>query len=241
MKLALEKIDVRFRGQTIIEGLNLSIETHGITAIIGPSGIGKTTLLRVIAGLVPISAGRRQANARIATIFQDARLLPWQSAVDNAAFGLRARGMARQRAREHASGLLHQLGFSDEDQKKSPRALSGGMRQRVSIARALAIEPDLLLMDEAFTGLDVTLRANLQRLVRSIVDERKLAALLVTHDPVEAVALAERVIVLGGRPAKIYADLPLLPRPNNQAEIYAAAADLMRRREVAVAFGSSEP
>jgi len=95
-------------------------------------------------------------------------------------------------------------------------------------------------VDEAFTGLDVTLRANLQSLVRTIADERQLAALLVTHDPVEAVALAGRVIVLGGRPAKIYADVPLLPRPRNAAEIYSAAADLMRRPEIAAAFKSIE-
>ncbi len=110
---------------------------------------------------------------------------------------------------------------------KRPRALSGGMRQRVAIARALAVAPDLLLMDEPFTSLDIGLRTDLQNLVRTIVDERKLAAILVTHDPIEAVMLADRIIVLGGRPAKKLADVPLSPRPANAAEAYAAAADLI--------------
>jgi NitT/TauT family transport system ATP-binding protein len=236
MKLELEAIDVRLGGETILEGLDLAVAGPGLTAIMGPSGVGKTTLLRVIAGLVRPDGGQRHVEAKVAVIFQDARLLPWQSALDNAGFGLRASGMSRDLARSHAAALLERLGFSADDQMKRPRALSGGMRQRVAIARALAISPDLLLMDEPFTSLDIGLRADLQNLVRGIVDERKLAAILVTHDPIEAVTLADRIIVLGGRPAKKLADLPISARPSNAAEAYAAAADLMRRPEIAGAF-----
>lgn len=227
---------MRLGGKTILQGLDLAVTGSGLIAIMGPTGIGKTTLLRVIAGLICPNAGRRRCQARIATIFQDARLLPWQSALDNAAFGLRAGGMSAALARQHASALLERLGLSPEDQVKRPHALSGGMRQRAAIARALAVEPDLLLMDEPFSGLDINLRADLQNLVRGIVDQRKLAAILVTHDPVEAVTLSDRVIVLGGRPAKKLADLPVSPRPRDSADAYAIAADLMRRPEVAAAY-----
>ncbi len=230
---------MRLGGKTILRGLDFAITGSGLTAIMGPSGVGKTTLLRIIAGLIRPDAGKRRCQARIATIFQDTRLLPWQSALDNAAFGLRAGGMRAALARRHARGLLERLEFSPDDQIKRPHALSGGMRQRAAIARAIAVEPDLLLMDEPFTGLDMNLRADLQNLVRGIVDERKLAAILVTHDPVEAVTLSDRVIVLGGRPAKKLADLPVSPRPRDSADAYATAADLVRRSEMAAAYNRS--
>jgi NitT/TauT family transport system ATP-binding protein len=236
MRLVLDHIEVQLGGARVLADIDLTIEGCGLTAIMGPSGVGKTTLLRLIAGVVPPSAGHRHCTARIATIFQDARLLPWQSALDNAGFGLRADGITRSAARREANAILKRLGFSSVDQMKHPAALSGGMRQRVAIARALAITPDLLLMDEPFTGLDMRLRTNLQNLVRAIVDERRLAAILVTHDPVEAATLADRVIVLGSRPASKVADVPLSPRASNAAEAYARAADLMRRPEIAAAF-----
>jgi NitT/TauT family transport system ATP-binding protein len=236
MRVALDGIEVRLGGTAILAGLDLAFEGSGLTAIIGPSGIGKTTLLRVIAGLLRLSAGQRQCQATIATIFQDARLLPWQSACDNAGFGLRANGMTKTAARLPASALLSRLGFSAADQLKRPAALSGGMRQRVAIARALAIAPDLLLMDEPFTGLDMALRADLQTLIRTIVDERRIAAILVTHDLIEALMLADRIVVLGGRPARKVADLPLSPRAATTAKAYAEAAELLRRPEIAAAF-----
>jgi NitT/TauT family transport system ATP-binding protein len=236
MLLQLKEVTVRLGEDTVLRNLDLAVDGVGLIALMGPSGVGKTTLLRLIAGLISPSAGVRRADAKIATIFQDARLLPWQSALDNAAFGLRAQGMARQTARLRAADILARLGFSGADMIKYPRALSGGMRQRVAIARALAIKPDLLLMDEPFTGLDAPLRADLQGLVREIVAEKHLAAILVTHDPVEAVMLADRIILLGGRPASIVADLPGGEHIVYAADAYRAAADLMRRPEIAKAF-----
>lgn len=234
--LRLENVGVGRGGQPVLEAIDLAFTGPGILALMGASGIGKTTLLQVIAGLIPHERGSCKRHGRTAMIFQDPRLLDWQSARDNAAFGLRAAGMTSRAARRAASRILDRLGISGEDQLKYPAALSGGMRQRVAVARALATEPDILLMDEPFTSLDANLRNDHQGLVREIVDERGIAAVLVTHDPLEAVKLADRIIVLGGAPARVVADLPNSLRNCSEAELYRMAGDLMARAEIAAAF-----
>ncbi|MGP8231331.1 MAG: ABC transporter ATP-binding protein [Methylovirgula sp.] len=234
--LALEKAAVRLDGTLIFSGIDLEISSPGVTSIMGPSGIGKTTLLRAIAGLVPLSDGQSRCEAKIAQVFQEPRLLAWQSAVDNAGFGLRAAGLSHAAARVEAERLLDRLGLSAADRAKNPSALSGGMRQRVALARALVMAPDLLLLDEPFSNLDPPLRDDLRSLLLSIVAERGIAAIVVTHDPIEAALVADRLVVLGGRPAQKRVDLALSPRPRNMAEAYAAAAAFMRRPEIAAAF-----
>jgi NitT/TauT family transport system ATP-binding protein len=229
-------VTARLSGDEILAPIDLEIAQPGFVVLMGPSGAGKSVLLRIMAGLLAPSTGQRLCDGSIAMTFQDARLLPWQNALGNAAFGLRARGMGHKQARQRAAAHLTQLGFSGEDMLKHPRVLSGGMRQRVAIARALATEPSLLLLDEPFTGLDASLRAGLYQTLRNITDGQNLTSVLVTHDPVEAVTLAERIIVLGGRPARIVADIPCSTRPNGTADAYHAAAILMQRQEIARAF-----
>lgn len=238
MRLCLRSVTARLAGKEILAPIDLDITQPGLAVLMGPSGIGKSVLVRVIAGLIPPGAGQRRCSARIATVFQDARLLPWQNALDNAAFGLRAAGMARRAARDCAALHLARLGLSGDDLRKYPRALSGGMRQRVALARALAVEPALLLLDEPFTGLDAILRTGLHAMLREIVAGQDIAAVLVTHDPVEAMMLADRLIVLGGRPASIVADMPCPARPVDVAEAYHVAAAFMQRPEIAYAFAA---
>jgi NitT/TauT family transport system ATP-binding protein len=153
--------------------------------------------------LAPMNGYIKHPFRRIAFVFQDACLLPWRNARDNIAFGLKALPIRRAERLARANRLLGTVGLSTGDANKYPHELSGGMRQRIALARALAVEPDLLLLDEPFNALDVGLRRQMQSLVRRLITEHQLTALLVTHDLVEGVRMADRVFVMTAPPARI--------------------------------------
>jgi NitT/TauT family transport system ATP-binding protein len=212
---------------TVLDGIDLSIQTDEFIAIVGPSGCGKTTLLRIINGLITPTSGRvlyrgkplNGVNLGCAMVFQSFALLPWLTVRENVELGLEARGMdAEQRGRK-ANFFIDKVGL-DGYEEAYPRELSGGMKQRVGLARAMAVEPELMLMDEPFSALDaltsVALREELLDLWRDTeIPLRTL--LLVTHIIEEAVELADRVIVLSNRPARILKDLAIpLKRPRNK-------------------------
>ncbi|CCD99819.1 ATP-binding cassette domain-containing protein [Bradyrhizobium sp. STM 3809] len=226
--LDISNLAMRFAGTTVIDAVDLQVAAGAFVAVLGPSGCGKTTLLRLAAGALRPTAGRVTNDfARAAFVFQDSRLAPWMTALDNAGFGLKALGLAKAMRDDQARRILLRLGFDVSDLGKRPHALSGGMRQRVGLARALAVAPDLLLLDEPFSALDVGLRRDMQRMIRSEVDQAGIAALLVTHDIAEAVRLADRIIVLSPRPASIVAALANRPC-DDEAVIFETAARLLR-------------
>jgi NitT/TauT family transport system ATP-binding protein len=197
--------------------------------------------VKLAAGLLRPSAGRVvNRSARTAVVFQEPRLLPWRDAIDNAAFGLHAAGIGRAERRRRAAEVLRMLGLGAADAGKFPAALSGGMRQRVAIARALAIEPELLLLDEPFAALDVVLRRELQDLVRDLIERLRLSAVLVTHDLLEAVRIADRIAVLGGTPGRVVYERRYErgAAEDGDASAYEEAAALLREPQVAAAFSS---
>jgi sulfonate transport system ATP-binding protein len=186
--------------RTVIRSLDLRIERGEFVVLLGESGCGKTTLLRALAGLDPIDAGRIDGPARPAVVFQEHRLLPWDSLWRNVALGLPA-----EHSRARARAALAEVGLGDR-LDDWPRNLSGGQSQRVALARALVQQPRLLLLDEPFAALDALTRIRMQGLVKALVAKYRPGVLLVTHDVDEAITLADRALVMrDGGIARAYA------------------------------------
>jgi NitT/TauT family transport system ATP-binding protein len=212
--LAVELRNIRrvFAGAvSAIDGIDLRITVGEFVAILGPSGCGKTTLLRIIAGLDRADSGSlqighgRDTRKKIAYVFQDAHLLPWRDALRNVALPLELMGMRRAERLDAAADAIAQVGLSDAH-ALYPAQLSGGMRMRVSLARALVTNPSLLLLDEPFAALDELTRNQLDEQLHQLWHRRRMTVIFVTHSIVEATFLAQRALVLTPRPARIVLD-----------------------------------
>ncbi|MEH3144363.1 MAG: ABC transporter ATP-binding protein [Methylobacterium frigidaeris] len=185
--------------RVVIEGLDLRIELGEFVAMLGESGCGKTTLLRSLAGLDPVEAGRIDGPSQPAVVFQEHRLLPWAPLWQNVALGIGTPG-----ARAQAVAALREVGLGGRE-TDWPRNLSGGQAQRVALARALVREPRLLLLDEPFAALDALTRIRMHDLIKDLVARHRPGVLLVTHDVDEAITIADRILVMrGGRIAASY-------------------------------------
>ncbi len=224
--LAIRNLTVRFGARTILDAINLNVGEGEFLCIVGSSGSGKTTLLRVLAGLVRLDEGNVQfEGTKIsgpsqdrAIIFQDysKALLPWRTVRGNVALSLEARDLPSGEQDAVIDKLLAKVGLS-QAQDQFPGQLSGGMQQRVQIARCLAQEPKLLLMDEPFGALDAMTRQVLQDEILRLTEEKRITTIFITHDLEEAIYLGDRVVVLGQSPATIVESMEIgLPRPRNQ-------------------------
>jgi ABC-type nitrate/sulfonate/bicarbonate transport system ATPase subunit len=206
-----------------LEPINLAVTENDFITVLGPSGCGKSTLLRMVAGLDRPSAGRVLLDGHAVTspgadrgmVFQSYTLFPWLTVGENIAFGLRERGVPRSERREIVAAYVAKIGLAGFEEHY-PKQLSGGMQQRTAIARALANDPEILLLDEPFGALDNQTRALMQELLLGIWERERKTVLFVTHDIEEAIFLASRVIVMTARPGRIKADVAVdLPHPRH--------------------------
>ncbi|MFF4397350.1 ABC transporter ATP-binding protein [Streptomyces sp. NPDC001480] len=188
--VVVEQVVRRFGDRVVLDHLDLTIDEGELVILLGPSGCGKSTLLRLLAGLDRPDGGRVEVPAKRAIVFQADRLLPWQQVLRNVTLGLYGPD-AEQRARD----VLAEVGLSGRE-KAWPKELSGGEAQRVSLARALVSEPELVLLDEPFAALDAITRLRMHDLLRALRAKHHAAMLLVTHDVDEAIALADRIVVM---------------------------------------------
>ncbi len=228
-----------FGPSEILRDISFRVERGRVVSVVGPSGGGKTTLLHLCAGLLDVTEGKVDNTfSSFAFAFQDPRLLPWQTALDNIAFGLKACGVNRRQRCQQATEISKIFSLEPDDLDKFPKDLSGGMRQRVSFARALVIKPDLLFLDEPFSALDIGLKQELQQiLIRQIVDQ-KTAILFITHDLMEAVRLSDQILLMAADPGRIVytfnIDLPVNERSDQF--VYDETAKLLSQPEIIKTF-----
>jgi NitT/TauT family transport system ATP-binding protein len=240
---SLESVGKTFRsGTEALNGIDLTVASGEFLSLLGPSGCGKSTLLRIIAGLVPPSQGRvhweDEVRGQIGFVFQEPTLMPWAAVWDNVYLPLRLAGRSRNDASASIGATLAALGLGGFEQAY-PRELSGGMRMRVSIARALVKSPRLLLLDEPFAALDELTRFRLNEDLLRLWQEQRWTVVFVTHSVFEAVFLSSRIVVMTPRPGRIVADLPIdLPYPR-EASLRTAPAYAERCRAVSAVLNEA--
>ncbi len=224
MALEIRNVKKSFGNLKVLDGVSFEVEKGEFACIVGESGCGKTTLLKIVAGLVKADKGEVLYDGKelktedIAFVFQDDRLLPWRTALENVMFSLemRMRELDKKRREEIARSFLELAGLKGFEDYY-PHQLSGGMRQRVGICRALAVNPKVLLMDEPFASLDAQTRNRMQLELLKIWEKRRKTILFVTHSVDEAVFLADKVVILSPRPAKVLKVLEInLERPRDR-------------------------
>jgi NitT/TauT family transport system ATP-binding protein len=221
-EIAFERVSKRYRNAAVaLEGISLTVERGEFVTFLGPSGCGKSTLLKLASGLSPVSEGRVQVNGMtpenarqlMSFIFQDATLLPWRTVEQNVGLELELEHAARPVRAERVAKMLDLVGLGQVAQRY-PRQLSGGMKMRVSIARALVTRPRILLMDEPFAALDEMSRDRLNEELLRLYSEQKWTVLFVTHSVAEAVFLSSRIVILAAHPGRVAHEMKVdLPWP----------------------------
>jgi NitT/TauT family transport system ATP-binding protein len=251
-RIALRSVTASFAAEggsrtVAVEDVDFGIEPGQIVSLIGPNGGGKSTVLRVIAGLLQPDRGDvllddvaiRGPDPRIGLVFQEPRLLPWRSAARNVAYPMELAGWGRRKRDARVAELLDRVGLAGAAHR-IPAELSGGMRQRAALARALALEPRVLLLDEPFSALDALTRERFNIELLGLWSRARTTIVVVTHSIPEAIFLGDRVVVLAGRPGHVVADIPVsLPRPRtldqlDEAIVSATAREIRAHLDAAV-------
>ncbi|HEX3589135.1 MAG TPA: ABC transporter ATP-binding protein [Pseudonocardiaceae bacterium] len=226
-KIRVDHLAKSYGDHVVFSDVSFDVREGEIVSIVGPSGCGKTTLLRCVAGLMRPTGGAVEISGEqvvdppegVAMVFQHFGLFPWKTVVANVAYGLTVRGAGKREAAAKVASLIKLVGL-DGFEKSYPYQLSGGMQQRAGLARALAIEPSVLVMDEPFAALDAQTRDVLQLELLRIWDTRRAAMMFVTHSIDEAVLMGDRVVILRGRPSSIFDIVDVgIPRPRGRAAV----------------------
>ncbi len=239
-RLRLSGVAHAYALKEVLSDIDLTLDAGRVLALVGPSGCGKTTLLHLCAGLLTCQTGTLDNGfARPAVMFQQPRLLPWKTVRDNIALGLRAAGLPRAEWQMRAQAMGHAVGLDATALDQFPHQLSGGMQSRAALARALVLEHDLLLMDEPFSALDIGLKAQLHRLLLDHQAARKVAVLMITHDLMEAVRLADTVLVIASEPGRIAQrfELGLPAMQRDDGFVHRGTADILQVPVVRKCFG----
>jgi len=238
-RLKVENLTFSFGYETILDNISFEVNEGEVVSIVGPSGGGKTTLLRLCADLLDRQEGKIENSFETqAVAFQDPRLLPWKNVIDNIAFGLKAMGISSKEREERAKEIALKFDLEESDFDKFPKELSGGMSQRVSFARALVTKPKLLFLDEPFSALDIGLKRELQDHVMELIKNKEITIFFITHDIMEAIRLSDKILLLAPDPGRIvkefYFDIPQSKRTDEY--VYTQTAKILSDKDIIETF-----